>query len=104
MSTHMLALSTVDVSKYGTVGVIVVIVVGLVLVSMIREIVGRIIALVITVAFAAVLWGQRSSILDCAQRVKSSVAANPTAMASTECSAFGFTFTVPLDKLSPPAN
>ena len=63
------------------------IIVGLILMKVVSSIIGKIISLVIFVAFALAAYSQRAQVIDCANSVKAQATA--TASVDTTCTFFG---------------
>ena len=101
----MLAFSTDTAKQFGLYAIVGVGVVGVLSALVVRKVVGKIISLVITVALAATLWGQRTAIDDCVTKLKASAAGAVTGkVADPTCSFFGTDVKVPVDKLQPSTN
>ncbi len=99
----MLALSTETAKQYGIYAIIGVLVVGVLSAFIVRKVVGKIISLIITVALAATLFGQRSSIDDCVKKLRQTAQGAVTAgrVDDPTCTFFGMEIKVPVDKLQP---
>jgi cobalamin biosynthesis protein CobD/CbiB len=101
----MLALSTETAKQYGIYAIVGVLVVGVLSAFIVRKVVGKIISLIITVALAATLFGQRSSIDDCVKKLRQTAQGAVTAgrVDDPTCTFFGMEVKVPVDKLQPTA-
>lgn len=99
----MLALSTETAKQYGIYAIIGVLVVGVLSAFVVRKVVGKIISLIITVALAATLYGQRTSIDDCVKKLRQSAEGAVTAgrIDDPTCTFFGMDVKVPIEKLQP---
>lgn len=93
----LFALSTDSAKTFAIVGVVAALVIAVVAALVIKAIVTKMISLAVAALFAFLFYSQRSSIEDCAKRVKdNSLVVQATE--ATECKFFGITVTVPTDK------
>lgn len=88
----VLAVTTDDVKAIAVVVLVVVVVAGIVTALVVRAVVAKLIALAVMLVLAGLVWSQRSSIADCADRAQRS------AGASTTCSFFGWSVELPTDR------
>jgi hypothetical protein len=101
----MLAFTTESAKQFGLYAIVAVLVLGVLSAIVVRKVVGKIISLVITVALAATLWGQRTAINDCVGKLRAAAteAVTTTRLTDQTCSFFGTDIKVPIEKLQPDA-
>lgn len=102
----MLALSlptdTDVLTRYGAIGTVALVVVGVLVAKAVQSILRRLVSLTVIAVLVVVIWGQRSALADCAHRVKEAATAPSTiTVANPTCTVFGAEVTVPVDKLHP---
>lgn len=83
----VLALTTDNIKVIALVAIGAFLVLGIVSALVVRAIVGRLIAIALMIALAALVWTQRASISDCSQKAKDNFAAGRQGKAS--CRFFG---------------
>lgn len=101
----LLALTIENAKQYGMIGIAVVLVVGVLSALLVRKVVGKLISLIIMAALAATLWGQRSAIDDCVDKLRETATGAVTTgrVDDPTCTFFGMDVKVPVESIQPGA-
>jgi membrane protein required for beta-lactamase induction len=91
--------NTDALTRYGTLGVIALVVVGVLAARLVQSVMQRLFSLVIVAVLVVAIWGQRAALADCAHKVRAAASATPgTTVINPTCTLFGAHVTVPIDK------
>jgi hypothetical protein len=97
----LFALTTDSAKSTALIGLVVVVVLAVVAALVIKAIVTKVLSLVVAAIMSFGLYSQRSSIQDCANKVKKEALTFGTA-AKAECTFLGVKVKVPVDKIKKP--
>jgi proteasome assembly chaperone (PAC2) family protein len=97
----LFALTTESAKSTALIGLLAVVVIGVVGALVVKAVVTKLITVAVAAVFAFGFASQRSSIQDCAKKVKDN-ALVVGASAKTECTFFGIKVNVPTDKINKP--
>ena len=96
----MIALTTDSVRGLGVGAIIVVVVLGLAAALLVQKVIAKVVSLVVMAALGLLLYNQRASITDCANKVKAEAPAAVTGrVTAPRCEFLGVDVKVPIDKL-----
>lgn len=96
----MIALTTDSVKGLGVGAIIVVVVLGLAAALLVQKVIAKVVSLVVMAALGLLLYNQRASITDCANKVKAEAPAAVTGrVTAPRCEFLGVDVKVPIDKL-----
>ena len=96
----MIALTTDSVKGLGVGAIIVVVVLGLAAALLVQKVIAKVVSLVVMAALGLLLYNQRASISDCANKVKAEAPAAVTGrVTAPRCEFLGVDVKVPIDKL-----
>jgi hypothetical protein len=95
----VLALTTDSIRSSALVIAIVLVVVGLLMAVVVQKVIVKVVGLVVMAGLALLVWNQRSSIQNCADKIKGQVLSSK-GVTKTQCSFFGVKVDVPgVDKV-----
>ena len=94
--TTVLALTTDGAKNIGLIAIVVFLGFGLISMLIVKAVVGKVIGIVVFAGIALLLAGQRSSISNCADKVRTTAVTSPGRLTHTTCRIFGFDVRVPL--------
>jgi uncharacterized membrane protein YebE (DUF533 family) len=96
----MLALTTDSIKGLGAGAIVVVVVLGVTAALLVQKLVAKVVSLVAMALIALLLFNQRASIKDCANKVKAEAPGAVTGrVTDPTCTFLGFKVKVPLDKV-----
>lgn len=95
MAAVTLALTLDEAKTFAMIAAVALVLAAVGALWLMRTVMQKVIAVVVLALLAFAVWSQRTSLMDCADKVQANYElAGDTAIGDTECTFFGFTITI----------